>query len=90
MAEFKYDFTKMAEGFVKTVKEIGMFVGRWIPVSERLPEITGWYLVTTGVYEVMHKWYSVSNGWEFAKDNVIAWCEYPEPYKTEEGEQTDG
>ena len=28
----------MAESFTKTAKEKGIFVGRWIPVSERLPE----------------------------------------------------
>jgi len=45
MAELKIDFTKMAEGFTKTAKEKGMFVGWWIPVSEKLPE-DGIYLVT--------------------------------------------
>ena len=38
MAELKMDFAKMAESFTKTAKEKGMFVGWWIPVSERLPE----------------------------------------------------
>lgn len=46
MAELKLDFEKMAEGFVKTAKERGMFVSRWIPVSERLPEEYGEYLIT--------------------------------------------
>ena len=45
MAELKIDFEKMAEGFTKTAKEKGMFVGWWIPVSEKLPE-DGIYLVT--------------------------------------------
>ena len=39
MAELKMNFTKMVESFEKTAKERGMFVGWWIPVSERLPEI---------------------------------------------------
>ena len=45
MAELKIDFAKMADGFTKTAKEKGMFVGWWIPVSEKLPE-DGTYLVT--------------------------------------------
>lgn len=45
MAELKIDFAKMAEGFIKTAKKKGMFVGWWIPVSEKLPE-DGIYLVT--------------------------------------------
>ena len=50
MAELKMDFAKMAEGFTKTAKEKGMFVGWWIPVSERLPEENGEYLITwTGI-----------------------------------------
>ena len=50
MAELKMDFAKMAEGFTKTAKEKGMFVGWWIPVSERLPEEPGEYLITwTGI-----------------------------------------
>ena len=39
MAELKMDFTKMVKSFEKTAKERGMFVGWWVPVSERLPEI---------------------------------------------------
>lgn len=39
MAELKMDFTKMVKGFEKTAKERGLFVGWWIPVSERLPEV---------------------------------------------------
>lgn len=38
MAELKMDFKKMAESFGRTAKERGLFVGWWIPVSERLPE----------------------------------------------------
>ena len=47
MAELKIDFAKMAEGFIKTAKKKGMFVGWWIPVSERLPEINQRVLVTS-------------------------------------------
>lgn len=44
MAELKMDFKKMAESFGRTAKERGLFVGWWIPVSERLPEEREWYL----------------------------------------------
>lgn len=44
MAEF--NFKKMAENIVKSLREKGFFVSRWIPVSERLPEDFGLYLIT--------------------------------------------
>ena len=47
MAELKMDFAKMAKSFTKTAKEKGMFVGWWIPVSERLPEVNQRVLVTS-------------------------------------------
>ena len=46
MAELKMNFTKAAESFEKTAKERGLFVGWWIPVTERLPEEDGRYYVT--------------------------------------------
>ena len=46
MAELKMDFTKMAESFAKNAKNKGMFVGWWVPVSERLPEEYGEYLIS--------------------------------------------
>lgn len=42
----KMDYEKMVEGFVKTLKEKGLFVGQWIPVSEGLPESSGVYIVS--------------------------------------------
>ena len=47
MAELKMDFEKIAEGFLKTAKESGMFIGWWIPCCERLPKKNGQYFVTT-------------------------------------------
>ena len=64
---------------------------RWIPVSERLPEKQGWYLVTRidcGEYKF------VDDSFLFLEDDgtphwsykhVVAWQPLPEPY--EEGEQ---
>lgn len=59
---------------------------RWIPVTERLPEKEGCYLVTV---KNDHKrkysktaWYS-GDGW-FARQDIIAWRLTPEPYTEEE------
>ena len=64
---------------------------RWIPVSERLPEKTGRYLITycyrdkietqEAVYvEGKDKWYDITDI-EITLA-VIAWMPLPEPYKT--------
>ena len=55
----------------------------WIPVSDRLPEEDGEYLVTTingdvDIY-VFHIWGAKS-------PKVIAWMPLPEPYKAESEE----
>lgn len=60
---------------------------RWIPVSERLPEKNGRYLVTNtkwGSYEVdWNIFYKEPNGWLW-EEGVTAWMPLPEPYKGEE------
>ena len=66
---------------------------RWIPVSERLPEENGQYLVTvknlTGYEQLYNNVFEceffekdwIFKGW---KDNkVIAWMPLPQPYKAE-------
>lgn len=60
---------------------------RWIPVSERLPEKNGRYLVTNtrwGAYEVdWNVFYKEpKEGWIWEK-GVTAWMPLPEPYKEE-------
>ena len=67
--------------------------GRWIPVTERLPEETGPYLITTKVEMYNLKPYYETNIAQFDKDfdigymgngiSVIAWMPLPEPYKVE-------
>lgn len=70
---------------------------KWIPVSERLPEKTGIYIVTGKTFissnnfpndfyrsTQVHK-YSEKTGWDtFFSDEIFAWMPLPEPYK--EGE----
>lgn len=63
-------------------------VGKWIPVTERLPEENGSYIVTSmdyvdtfeAVFETS-EWFSI----DYCDDikNVIAWMPLPEAYKGE-------
>lgn len=64
---------------------------RWIPVSERLPEKEGLYLITcvddrgtpfvdASLYDPPTDWRGAI--WDFP--NVVAWMERPEPYKGKE------
>lgn len=68
-------------------------MGRWIPVSERLPEEEGRYLTTifNGIQYIMTcDYHPYSRCWfpddECASDNVIAWMPLPEPYMAESEE----
>ena len=66
-----------------------MFISKWIPCSERLPEDEGRFLVTMETYifnEYSHpigtSFYSPSYGWVNASPNkVLAWMPLPEPWK---------
>ncbi len=53
--------------------------GKWIPVSERLPEEKGMYLVTVQDYVLMEQW--SGTGWWATRPT--AWMPLPEPYKGE-------
>lgn len=56
---------------------------KWIPVSKRLPEHGGWFIVTKdgegGNKNVFLSYFSTAHGWEFAEE-PIAWMPLPEPY----------
>jgi hypothetical protein len=68
-------------------------VGKWIPVSEKLPEEGKTVMASTnyGIYPEAR--YSKKYGWEWpweagadywtGIDSVEAWMELPEPYKAE-------
>lgn len=67
----------------------------WIPVTERLPEKTGWYLCTLSGHLAqtivdMCRFETVDGGfWSGCIEyNVVAWMELPKPYK--EGSEEDG
>lgn len=61
-------------------------INRWIPVTERLPEEEGAYIVTVkdiwGNGYVTREWF-YGNEWSYSY--VVAWMPSPEPY--EEGEE---
>ena len=64
----------------------GNKIAEWIPVSERLPEEDGWYLVTVQGYETVTdvSLYSADGcawGDVSTKQKVIAWQPLPTPYK---------
>ena len=62
---------------------------QWIPVSERLPEMPGWYLISKAD-DVFDAYFSLDEGWESEAfeefrpvENVLAWMPMPAPYKEE-------
>lgn len=64
---------------------------KWIPVSERLPEVGRNVLLSVGkgLYtaegELKHDGTWVQYRWSANIENVDAWAEMPEPWKGEEG-----
>ena len=65
----------------------------WIPVSERLPEDGGIFLVCTGSGAVLLQTYNTDKGWSaFGKDPVYwnnintHWMPLPEPPENENGD----
>lgn len=68
---------------------------RWIPVSERLPDIAKKCIVqltdghiTIGSYHSINRWtfQETSVRYAYPKESVIAWMPLPEPYKEAENE----
>ena len=57
---------------------------RWIPVSERLPEDSGYYLTTTMFSEVYCDYWT-ENSFN-RSEAIIAWMPLPESYKAESEE----
>lgn len=68
---------------------------KWIPVSKRLPEEEGHYLVTdeaAGMTETMIDEYMCCDDGEWTwlySQHAIAWMPLPEPYKEGEQHETD-
>lgn len=57
----------------------------WIPVTERLPEKDGDYLVTSYTYDKSKVYvatrFFVDGEWLFCGKEIVAWMELPKPYK---------
>lgn len=65
-------------------------VGKWVPVSERLPEVGRNVLMSVGKGMYTAEGFLKGNGkwaqyrWSANLDNVDAWAEMPEPWKGEQ------
>lgn len=54
----------------------------WIPVSERLPNKDGYFLITTSDNEIDIREYLYSKGWGWdGFERVIAWMPLPPSYR---------
>lgn len=66
------------------IKALEQPTQRWIPVSERLPENEGLYLVSVkNDHQRQYSktcWFSKTRSW-FARQDVIAWMPLPKPYE---------
>ena len=91
-ANFEKMVQDVTDRVIQDLQDAGLFVSRWIPVSERLPEEGKSVMASTdyGVYPEAR--YSKKYGWEWPYeagadywtemvDGVEAWMELPEPYK---------
>ena len=57
---------------------------RWIPVTERLPEESNEYLVSTVWEDVTTDYFRTDSGWmTFEKKEILAWMPLPQPYRGE-------
>ena len=69
---------------IAKVFDAGAEYAAWVPVSERLPETEGWFLVTTEA-EVGTAFKFKAGGWGAVPGTkVIAWMPLPEPYVEQE------
>lgn len=74
------DIPKACRAFDMAIKALEQTT--WIPVSERLPERDGWYLISLG-----DKTYGGADidmyckGWVKYGTHVLAWMSLPEPYE---------
>ena len=57
--------------------------GEWIPVSERLPEKSGEYLIAIKDrgYTEISWFYFADKKWSYRNVDIVAWAYVPEPYK---------
>lgn len=80
IAQIKVD----TEELVRRIKEECNIADGWIPVSERLPEKDGYYLVSEDDGNIEVEWYD-NTGWGYC--GVIAWMFLPTPYRKESNDE---
>jgi len=80
------DFIGIANYFMNQIKEMPTVTPEphWIPVTERLPEEDGTYIVcledgSVFEYGYITNWYD--DAWEYCKKDIVAWMPLPEPWK---------
>lgn len=81
---------------MQDLRDNGVFIGRWIPVSERLPEVNQYvgdvckYYLIQDRYGDMHVAHYQEHGWESIESRLfidaVAWMPLPEPYKAKSEE----
>jgi len=57
---------------------------RWIPVSEKLPDESGWYVITVGFNKTVYADFYDSYHCEWQDYNsfdIVAWKKMPQPYE---------
>ena len=79
-------YNDMAERLAELEWKLGEAEQRWIPCSERLPNESGWYVISVVGFENITdvsyfysdeaKWSDVSH-----TQSVVAWMPLPTPYK---------
>lgn len=107
IAEIKFSKEDMRELVNEKIKEItaGLEESKWIPVKERLPENTDYYLIqysrktcpdenAVAFYSVEEKESDPDYEWEFTPQcgeykEVLAWMPLPEPYEGEKHEKNN-
>ena len=79
-------YNDMAECLAKLEWRLGEAEQRWIPCSERLPDVDVEVLTTTDWSEVLIALLRKGGAWEtdeyiLESDEILAWMPLPTPYK---------
>lgn len=87
MDDFPMGYPDPVQAVLAMLKtEPSVYVPRWIPVTERLPEKSGEYLVVLDSL-IYFSWFYKDDGvWSFKNADITAWMQLPEPYKGGEEE----
>ena len=80
----------VAQKAIQELRDNGVFVSRWIPVSEGFPEMnvevlvtTEWDCITIGEMFSNNDWFIHEGTTNANVDDIKAWMPLPEPYRAE-------